>query len=154
MTKEEKLKILGDAEDRCYEALKTVDPGEHMERILENLSSLQWRADFVRNPPDDDFTAVPAPEPDADKDEVAPAKEPVKLDPIEEPQTTEAPGEEEPKPPTKEQVRAKLATYQVQANLDVAALLQGMGYSKLSEVPASRYWELLELAQKTVGGEG
>lgn len=154
MTKEEKLKIFEEAEDRCYEALRAAEPGECMEHILKNLSSLQWRAEFVRNPPDDDFPAVPEPEPDADKDEVAPAKEPVKLDPIEEPPTTEAPGEEEPKPPTKEQVRAKLATYQVQANLDVATLLQGMGYSKLSEVPASRYWELLEQAQKTVDGEG
>lgn len=154
MTKEEKLKILEEAEDRCYEALKTVAPDEHMRRIMENLSSLQWWAEFIRNPPAINFPAVPVPEPDANKDEVAPAKEPVKPDPIEEPQTTEAPGEEEPKPPTKELVRAKLATYQVQANLDVATLLQGMGYSKLSEVPASRYWELLEQAQKTVYGEG
>lgn len=145
MTKEEKLKILEEAEDRCYEALKTVDPGEHMGRIMENLSSLQWRTDFVRNSPADDFV----PEPDCDKGEAKPKPE-------KESQNTEEPapgGGEEPKI-TKEGVRKKLAMYQTNANLDVPSLMQSMGYSKLSEVPASRYWELLEKAQKIVDGGG
>jgi len=151
MTKEEKLKILEEAEERCYRALKTVEPGKDMGYIMENLSSLHWRADFVRNPQTDDFV----PEPDCDKGEAKPKKK-VELDPIEEP----TPVNPEPKDTgaepkiTKEDVRKKLAMYQTNANLDVPSLMQSMGYSKLSEVPASRYWELLEKAQKTVDGEG
>lgn len=143
MTKEEKLKILEEAEDRAYEALKAAEPGKDMDYILENLGSLRWQADSVRNPPADAFV----PEPDCDKDEVKPDKEP---------QNTEDPapgGDEEPKI-TKEDVRKKLAMHQTNANLDVPSLMQSMGYTKLSEVPAARYWELLEKAQKIVDGEG
>ena len=145
MTKEEKLKILEEAEDRCYEALKTVEPGKDMNYILENLSSLRWRAEVVRDPAVDGF----APEPDCDKSGAEPK-------PDKEPQNTEEPapgGDEEPKI-TKEDVRKKLAMYQTNANLDIPSLMQSMGYSKLSEVPASRYRELLEKAQKIVDGEG
>lgn len=148
MTKEEKLKILEEAEERCYKALKAAEPGKDMKCILENLGSLLWRADVVRNP-EPEFTPVPTPEPDCGKGEVKPK-------PDKESQNTEEPapgGDEEPKI-TKEDVRKKLAMYQTNANLDVPSLMQSMGYSKLSEVPASRYWELLEKAQKIVDGEG
>lgn len=156
MTKEEKLKIFEEAEDRCYEALKSAEPGKDMDYILENLGSLHWRANVIRNPDPDTFacTGKPnvLPEPDKESqntEEPAPGGD-------KESQNTEEPapgGNEEPKI-TKEEVRKKLAVFQTSSNLDVATLMQSMGYSKLSEVPASRYWELLEKAQKIVDGGG
>lgn len=53
---------------------------------------------------------------------------------------------------TKEIVRERLATLSNQhANLDVAAIMAEMGFSKLSDIPAARYLELLQLVEKAVG---
>ena len=158
MTKEEKLRILEDAETRAYETLAEMTgrdmATEAMDHLMEGIASLSWERS--RYSGESNWTPSPtAPEPDIDKGESAPKKPPVKLDPIEEPRTANAqPDPDEPVPPTKDEVRKKLAAYQTQANLDVQALMQSMGYAKLSQVPASRYWELLEKAQKTVDGEG
>jgi len=145
MTIEEKLKILKDAETRSYQiqvAIRQIETG--VKYLLEVITAQAWAAQLFE-PAVDAFV----PEPDCDKDAVKPK-------PDKEPQNTEEPapgGDEEPKI-TKEDVRKKLAMYQTNANLDIPSLMQSMGYSKLSEVPASRYRELLEKAQKIVDGEG
>ena len=47
---------------------------------------------------------------------------------------------------TKEEVRAKLARLPDQLRVKVAGIMAEMGYGKLSEVPTSRYQELLDKA--------
>ena len=73
----------------------------------------------------------------------------------EEPQTEqipESPKAEEPKPAlTKDEVKAKLLELSGKYDaLDVAALMEGMGYTRLSDVPADKYQELLDKADAAV----
>ncbi len=141
MTKEEKLAILEAAEERAYGVLAQMSgadlASEAMAHLMENIASLAWEVSNCT---------------DTIKCEAAPEKEPVKLDPIEEPKPverhTQAPAI------TKDEVRKRLSVLQTNADLDIAALMQSMGYSKLSDIPADRYEELLEQAQKIADGEG
>lgn len=50
---------------------------------------------------------------------------------------------------TKAEVRTALSAY-ANAGADVATVMQGMGYAKLSDVPEDRYEELLAAAKKAV----
>lgn len=67
-------------------------------------------------------------------------------------QIPEAPEEEEPKPSlTKDEVKAKLLELSGKYDaLDVAALMEGMGYTRLSDMPADKYQELLDKADAAV----
>ena len=148
MTKEEKLKILGDAEDRAYKAVGELDvTDERFGALIYHIDSLRCALERLEYscPPD---AAVPVPEPDIGKGEVEPEKK-VKLDPIEEP----APVEPAKPSLTKGQMVSKLTPMQ-NNGVDIKAVMESIGYSKLSDVPADRYWELLELCQKAADGEG
>ena len=59
---------------------------------------------------------------------------------------------EEPKPTlTKDEVKAKLLELSGKYDaLDVAALMAGMGYARLSDIPAGKYQELLNKADAAV----
>ena len=59
---------------------------------------------------------------------------------------------EEPKPAlTKDEVKAKLLELSGKYDaLDVAALMEGMGYTRLSDVPAAKYQALLDKADAAV----
>lgn len=67
-------------------------------------------------------------------------------------QIPEAPKAEEPKPAlTKDEVKAKLLELSGKYDaLDVAALMESMGYARLSDVPAVKYQELLDKADAAV----
>ena len=67
-------------------------------------------------------------------------------------QIPEAPKAEEPKPAlTKDEVKAKLLELSGKYDaLDVAALMESMGYTRLSDVPAAKYQELLDKADAAV----
>lgn len=67
-------------------------------------------------------------------------------------QIHEAPKAEEPKPAlTKDEVKAKLLELSGKYDaLDVAALMESMGYTRLSDVPAVKYQELLDKADAAV----
>ena len=67
-------------------------------------------------------------------------------------QIPEAPKSEEPKPAlTKDEVKAKLLELSGKYDaLDVAALMESMGYTRLSDVPADKYQELLDKADAAV----
>lgn len=158
MTKEEKLEILEAAEVRAYGAVKSTEGtdmgAEGFLTLLHSIEQLNWAQERLKHPGiPDPFDVTPpanveaAPESTGETDAAETGEKPAA-------QTDREPDEPEPDAPTKEQVRAQLARYQANNNLDIPALMKSMGYSKLSEIPANRYWELLELAQKTVDGEG
>ena len=67
-------------------------------------------------------------------------------------QIPEAPKAEEPKPAlTKDEVKAKLLELSGKYDaLDVAALMESIGYTRLSDVPAVKYQELLDKADAAV----
>lgn len=95
------------------------------------------------------------PEAPAPVEEPAPAEEAPATEPEPTPEPEPAPAAEIkpcPKPEprlTKAEVRTQLSAY-ANSGADVAVLMQGMGYTRLSDVPESRYAELLELAKKAV----
>jgi hypothetical protein len=50
-------------------------------------------------------------------------------------------------------LKGPLTTFQTNG-VAIDKVMESMGYTKLSQVPADRYWELLELCQKALDGEG
>lgn len=146
MTKEEKLNILGAKLVEAYEAIRDMDiTDERFHGVFHLAGEIEWKMDSIRHPEPDDFVT-----PKQDLDPAPEAKEPVKLDPIEEPKHIET-----PKEPTltKADMIAKLTPHQSNG-VDIGKVMNDMGYAKLSDVPAARYWELLENVQKAADGEG
>ena len=166
MTKEEKLEILQAAEVRAYGAVASTEGpdmgAEGFLTLLHAIEQLAWNQERLKDPGrslyfegNGDCGVETESGSELGEETQGPeAVQEVSPSSASAAQTPNEPTEPEPEPPTKDQVRAQLARYQANANLDVPALMKSMGYSKLSEIPANRYWELLELAQKTVDGEG
>ena len=150
MTKEEKLAILEAAEERAYRVLAEMQGGdlasEAVGHLFHCIESVEWALHRITQPEPAEADLIP--QPDIAKEEVTPVKESVKLDPIEEPKP-------EPETPTitKQQMVTKLTAFQSNG-VAIDEVMQSMGYAKLSQVPAERYWELLEKCQKEADGEG
>lgn len=135
MTREEQINILIEARDR---ALKQIDLTEGHEMGTEEFQRLIYCAEQLRwmSQPD------PMPVPEIVPEEVQP-----------EPVTPEIVSEVAQPAPTmsKEEVRDKLSTYSNKYDsLDVAAIMSDMGYGKLSDIPATKYGELLERVEAAV----
>ena len=135
MTREEQMNILIEARDR---ALKQIDLTEGHEMGTEEFQRLIYCAEQLRwmSQPE------PMPVPEIVPEEVQP-----------EPVTPEIVSEVVQPAPTmsKEEVRDKLSTYSNKYDsLDVAAIMSGMGYGKLSDIPATKYGELLERVEAAV----
>ena len=139
MNTEEKLNSLGAKLVEAYEAIRDMDiTDERFPGVFYLAGEIEWKMDCIRRPEPDGFVT-----PKADLDAVT-------LDPIEEPKPIET-----PKEPTltKADMIAKLTPYQSNG-VDIGGVMNDMGYAKLSDVPAARYWELLENVQKAADGEG
>lgn len=152
MKKEEKLKILLDAERRTYETLRTVDMGtEQAKNLLEHITSIGWLKHSVSA-----GTCTCGGECCGNAEE-APAQEPEELptpadNPV--PETEEHASEPEPTHTlTKDDVVRVLRPIQNTAPDDlIPGVMKEMGYINLSAIPAARYQELLdrvEAAMKT-----
>lgn len=145
MTKEEKLEILADAESRCYEALKTAAVGSEMRDVLKDLFEIS----LLRE--EDDEQNAPAPAEQSDSPKPAPVPETEQT-------TTPSPSpakEDKPEQPTmtKAEMVSKLTAFQTNG-VAIDKVMESMGYTKLSQVPANQYEKLLELCQKALDGEG
>lgn len=136
MTKEEKIQILDNVVNLTYRLLeKAYKEGRDVKEIettINILSYLDYYADNLKRRPGEqgcekEFSIAeavnPVPEPEIFTPAPAPSKATM----------------------TKEEVRDKLSTYSNKYDfLDVAAIMSEMGYSKLSDIPAERYGELIE----------
>ena len=142
MTRDEKKQILEGALERAYEILRDV-PGEELgwpevRVLLKNLDLMEGMvkytlADFPESTPE---PAQPEP------------KETGVAAPVEPAAVTTSSGI------SKDELREKLTTYSnAHEELDVAAIMNSMGYAKLSEVPAERYTELLEKVECAIRGD-
>ena len=142
MTSAEKRTILEAAISKTYMALDDVDKKDMaaVSDLIHNLtlfeSLLSGLGDTDTRP--DNFIEPPAPNPEDS----------------ERPETGSAVpnGTPDPEPSlTKDEVKAKLLELSGKYDaLDVAALMEGMGYTRLSDVPAVKYQELLDKADAAV----
>ena len=157
MTKEEKLRVLEKAEEKCFTCLDELSADDmssgRVGTLLEHISSLQYTAYCLEHPDRSGFTPPPPtpPEPATVSEEQpdAPAEEAENA--------AEAPEAEEDAPAEKPETEAAV-TYDrneicVTLNrlhragkINVAEIFATMGYRTLSEIPASEYGRLMQLA--------
>ena len=153
MTNEEKLKVLETAEVRAYEELRSLSDhdlaSEDCLTLLHSIEELRWAQERLKRPVctamADEFPFAPLPK---NPEAPAPIAAEKRAHPDPEPDKSE-----EPTPPTKSQMVTKLTAYQSNG-VAIDEVMKEMGYGKLSQVPETRYWELLEKCQKIADGEG
>lgn len=155
MTKEEKLRVLEKAEEKCFTCLDELSAddmsSDRVGSLLGHINSLQYTAYCLKNPDRGGFTPSPPPEPDTVSEEPpdAPAEEAETAaeapeaeddDPAEEPETGEASAYD------LDEIRVTLNRLHRAGKINVAEIFATMGYRTLSEIPASEYGRLMQLA--------
>lgn len=147
MTNEEKLQILLDREERAYELLRTLEPTDPaFGTCLDNSHRCMYvRSEIVMADIDESLCGEGAgPAPEADQE----------------------PGTEQPKPETKKGAAATATNGAPQLTKEdmvnrltpislshpnvVQRAMAEMGFSKLSQIPAERYGELLGKVEEAV----
>ena len=153
MTKEEKLRVLEKAEEKCFTCLDELSAddmsSDRVGSLLGHINSLQYTAYCLKNPDRSDFTPPP-PEPDTVSEEqpddpvptetAAEAPEAEDDDPAEEPESGEAPAYD------LDEIRVTLNRLHRAGKINVAEIFETMGYRTLSDIPASEYGRLMQLA--------
>ena len=137
MTKEEKLRVLEKAEEKCFTCLDELSAddmsSDRVGSLLGHINSLQYTAYCLKNPDRSDFTPPPPPEPDTVSEEQPD-------DPAEEAETGEASAYD------LDEIRVTLNRLHRAGKINVAEIFETMGYRTLSEIPASEYGRLMQLA--------
>lgn len=179
MTNEEKLQILLDREERAYELLRKLEPTDpafgtcldnsrrcmyaRSEIVMESIDAQLGRGEELKGITDfgvGDAPGAPGHSKPNDEDaaDAADACDPA---PAQEPETEQA------KPEAKKEAAApatndapQLTQVEVRDRLSAASIKHGsevvtgamaeMGFSKLSQIPAERYAELLDKVQEAV----
>lgn len=146
---------------RCEEAVRNSEPGTSMyETALDcwmSIASEILDLGLVQDTPAPKFEKVP----DPTAVSLDPAQPSGNLEPCgnesveqEAPPFDPAPDpapESDANLPTKQEVRTRLATLSAKyEQLNVAKIMEGMGFTRLSDIPAERYPELLRLADEAV----
>ena len=155
MTKEEKLRVLEKAEEKCFTCLDELSAddmsSDRVGSLLGHINSLQYTAYCLKNPDRSDFTPPPPPEPDTVSEEQPD-------DPAEEAETAaEAPEAEEDVPAEEpesgeasaydlDEIRVTLNRLHRAGKINVAEIFETMGYRTLSDIPKSEYGRLMQLA--------
>lgn len=145
MTKEEKLKILLDAEERAYRAIAETE-GKDMRTqefrtLLQSAAELSYRAKTTAEA----IGTAGALAQTAPVSPTAPAEAP----------ETEAPKATAPTVTiTKDEMKTRLSELGDKCSDDsvIPGAMKSMGYTKLSQIPAERYAELLEKVETAVKG--
>lgn len=139
MTREEKIRILEDAQVRAFEVIADTDGKEMGSEEFSRLLDVAWRLTWMSERPAE-----------LDMDER------VVLAPVQETTAPEKTVSEEVQPEpesgmTKEALKEHLITLSNKYDaLDVSVYMNELGYSKLSDIPASRYNELLAKVEAAV----
>lgn len=154
MTKEEKLRVLEKAEEKCFTCLDELSAddmsSDRVGSLLGHINSLQYTAYCLKNPDRSDFTPPPPPEPDTVSEEqpddpvptetAAEAPEAEDDDPAEEPESGEASAYD------LDEIRVTLNRLHRAGKINVAEIFETMGYRTLSDIPKSEYGRLMQLA--------
>lgn len=155
MTKEEKLRVLEKAEEKCFTCLDELSAddmsSDRVGSLLGHINSLQYAAYCLKNPDRSVCTPPPPPAPDTVSEEQPDA-------PAEEAETAaEAPEAEEDVPAEKpesgeavtydrNEICVTLNRLHRAGKINVAEIFETMGYRTLSEIPKSEYGRLMQLA--------
>ena len=154
MTKEEKLRVLEKAEEKCFTCLDELSAddmsSDRVGSLLGHINALQYTAYCLKNPDRSDFTPPPPPEPDTVSEEqpddpvptetAAEAPEAEDGDPAEEPESGEASAYD------LDEIRVTLNRLHRAGKINVAEIFETMGYRTLSDIPKSEYGRLMQLA--------
>ena len=155
MTKEEKLRVLEKAEEKCFSCLYELSAddmsSDRVGSLLGHINSLQYTAYCLEHPDRRGFTPPPPPEPDTVSEEQpdAPAEEAKTAaeapaaeddDPAEEPESGEASAYD------LDEIRVTLNRLHRAGKINVAEIFETMGYRTLSDIPKSEYGRLMQLA--------
>ena len=154
MTKEEKLRVLEKAEEKCFTCLDELSAddmsSDRVGSLLGHINALQYTAYCLKNPDRSDFTPPPPPEPDTVSEEqpddpvptetAAEAPEAEDDDPAEEPESGEASAYD------LDEIRVTLNRLHRAGKINVAEIFETMGYRTLSDIPKSEYGRLMQLA--------
>ena len=149
---------------RCEETIRASDPGtSKYETALNCWTSVFWRLRDLAMPrsiPESQESAE-SPAPTAvslDSDQPSGTLEPGGNETVEQEtqasEPTPAPTDEpvaDPDLPTKQEVRSRLAALSAKyEKLNVADIMSEMGFTRLSDIPATRYPELLRRVEESV----
>ena len=154
MTKEEKLRVLEKAEEKCFTCLDELSADDmssgRVGTLLEHISSLQYTAYCLEHPDGGGFTPSPPQaatvseeQPDAPAEEAETAVEALETEedvPAEKPETGEAVTYD------RNEICVTLNRLHRAGKINVAEIFETMGYRTLSEIPASEYGRLMQLA--------
>lgn len=146
---------------RCEETIRASDPGtSKYETALNCWTSVFWRLRDLAMPRSiPESTESPATTAvSLDSDHPSGTLEPGGHETVEQEtqasEPTPAPTAElgpDPDLPTKQEVRSRLATLSAKyEKLNVAEIMSEMGFTRLSDIPAPRYPELLRRVEETV----
>ena len=147
MLNAQKLRTLNYVLELGYEALQDMDredmSSKELATLLENIGTMEWMADRFR----EEDTETVAPRPETNVPAVTPEQVHVTPTPVE----TVPEQVQDENLMSKEDVRDRLSVYSNKYDsLDVAAIMSDMGYSKLSEIPNTRYGELLKRVEESI----
>ena len=154
MTKEEKLRVLEKAEEKCFTCLYELSAddmsSDRVGSLLGHINSLQYTAYCLKNPDRSGFTPPPPPEPDTVSEEQPDDPVPTETaddapeaeddDPAEEPESGEASAYD------LDEIRVTLNRLHRAGKINVAEIFETMGYRTLSDIPKSEYGRLMQLA--------
>lgn len=153
MTKEEKMRVLEKAEEKCFTCLDELSAddmsSDRVGSLLGHINSLQYTAHCLEHP-DRSGSTQPPPEPDTVSEEqpddpaptetAAEAPETEDDDPAEEPESGEASAYD------LDEIRVTLNRLHRAGKINVAEIFETMGYHTLSDIPKSEYGRLMQLA--------
>ena len=155
MTKEEKLRVLEKAEEKCFTCLDELSAddmsSDRVGSLLGHINSLQYTAYCLKNPDRGGCTPPSPQEPDTVSEEqpddfaeeaetAADAPETEDDDPAEEPESGEASAYD------LDEIRVTLNRLHRAGKINVAEIFEAMGYRTLSDIPKSEYGRLMQLA--------
>lgn len=154
MTKEEKLRVLEKAEEKCFTCLYELSAddmsSDRVGSLLGHINSLQYTAYCLKNPDRSDFTPPPPPEPDTvseeQPDDPVPTETAAEAPEAEEDVPAEKPETEEAVTYDRNEICVTLNRLHRAGKINVAEIFATMGYRTLSEIPASEYGRLMQLA--------
>lgn len=154
MTKEEKLRVLEKAEEKCFTCLDELSAddmsSDRVGTLLGHINSLQYTAYCLKNPDRGDFTPPPPPEPDTvseeQPDDPVPTETATEAPEAEEDTTAEEAETREAVTYDRNEICVTLNRLHRAGKINVAEIFETMGYRTLSEIPASEYGRLMQLA--------
>lgn len=154
MTKEEKLRVLEKAEEKCFTCLYELSAddmsSDRVGSLLGHINSLQYTVYCLKNPDRSDFTPPPPPEPDTvseeQPDDPAPTETAAEAPEAEEDAPAEKPETGEAVTYDRNEICVTLNRLHRAGKINVAEIFETMGYRTLSDIPKSEYGRLMQLA--------